>query len=331
MKDLRMEYIKKLETMLSSVYDAAQISVISNTALKALSDYEISERCTELAPLDDFNERILKRFRACLLIEGKAESTAKQYLRSCRKLDDKIHKRYDEIDVYDLRYYLALETDRGLSKQTVENQRANLSAFFSWLTNEDIITKNPFRQISTIKCDKKVRKIFSDVELDALRSACQKSKERAILEVLLSTGIRVDELASMEVHDIDRNTLSVHVRHGKGSKERITYISEVAMKHLMTYLNGRKEAGTMLLYNKNHEKISTDGIRHILNTVADRAGVEDVHPHRFRRTFATTMYKRGMPIQEIQALLGHSNINTTTLYIQMDDTLLQASYKKHIA
>lgn len=331
MKDLRMEYIKKLETMLSSVYDAAQISVISNTALKALSDYEISERCTELAPLDDFNEKILKRFRACLLIEGKAESTAKQYLRSCRKLDDKIHKRYDEIDVYDLRYYLALETDRGLSKQTVENQRANLSAFFSWLTNEDIITKNPFRQISTIKCDKKVRKIFSDVELDALRSACQKSKERAILEVLLSTGIRVDELASMEVHDIDRNTLSVHVRHGKGSKERITYISEVAMKHLMTYLNGRKEAGTMLLYNKNHEKISTDGIRHILNTVADRAGVEDVHPHRFRRTFATTMYKRGMPIQEIQALLGHSNINTTTLYIQMDDTLLQASYKKHIA
>ena len=331
MKDQRMEYIKKLETMLSSVYDAAQISVISNTALKALSDYEISERCTELAPLDDFNERILKRFRACLLIEGKAESTAKQYIRSCKKLDDKIHKRYDEIDVYDLRYYLALETDRGLSKQTVENQRANLSAFFSWLTNEDIITKNPFRQISTIKCDKKVRKIFSDVELDALRSACQKSKERAILEVLLSTGIRVDELASMEVCDIDRNTLSVHVKHGKGSKERITYISEVAMKHLMTYLNGRKEAGSSLLYNKFHKPLSTDGIRHILNTVADRAGVESVHPHRFRRTFATIMYKRGMPIQEIQALLGHSNINTTTLYIQMDDTLLQASYKKHIA
>lgn len=331
MKELRMEYIKKLETMLSSVYDAAQISVISNTALKALSDYEISERCTELAPLDDFNERILKRFRACLLIEGKAESTANQYLRSCRKLDDKIHKRYDEIDVYDLRYYLALETDRGLSKQTVENQRANLSAFFSWLSNEDIITKNPFRQISTIKCDKKVRKIFSDVELDALRSACQKSKERAILEILLSTGIRVDELASMEVCDIDRNTLSVHVKHGKGSKERITYISEVAMKHLMTYLNGRKEAGSSLLYNKFHKPLSTDGIRHILNTVADRAGVECVHPHRFRRTFATIMCKRGMPIQEIQALLGHSNINTTTLYIQMDDTLLQASYKKHIA
>ena len=331
MKDPRMEYIQKLETMLSSIYDAAQISIISNTALKALSDYEITERCTELAPLDDFNERILKRFRVCLLIEGKSESTAKQYIRTCRKLDDKIHKRYDEMGVYDLRYFLALETDRGLSKQTVENQRANLSAFFSWLTNEDIITKNPFRQISTIKCDKKVRKIFSDVELDALRSACQKSKERAILEVLLSTGIRVDELASMEVCDIDRNTLSVHVKHGKGSKERITYISEVAMKHLMAYLNGRKEAGSSLLYNKFHKPLSTDGIRHILNTVADRAGVECVHPHRFRRTFATIMYKRGMPIQEIQALLGHSNINTTTLYIQMDDTLLQASYKKHIA
>lgn len=169
------------------------------------------------------------------------------------------------------------------------------------------------------------------MELDALRSACQKSKERAILEVLLSTGIRVDELASMEVCDIDRLALSVHVKHGKGSKERITYISELAMKHLMAYLNGRKEAGTMLIYNKNHEAISTDGIRHVLHTVADRAGVENVHPHRFRMTFATIMYKRGMPIQEIQALLGHSNINTTTLYIQMDDTQLRASYKKYIA
>ena len=331
MSDYRMRFIQEVEEALTRRYDPEEIAVISNIVTKTLSEYEITERCTELAPLDDFNERILKRFRACLLIEGKAESTAKQYIRSCKKLDDKIHKRYDEIDVYDLRYYLALETDRGLSKQTVENQRANLSAFFSWLTNEDIITKNPFRQISTIKCDKKVRKIFSDVELDALRSACQKSKERAIFEVLLSTGIRVDELASMEVCDIDRNTLSVHVKHGKGSKERITYISEVAMKHLMTYLNGRKEAGSSLLYNKFHKPLSTDGIRHILNAVADRAGVECVHPHRFRRTFATIMYKRGMPIQEIQALLGHSNINTTTLYIQMDDAQLQASYKKYIA
>ena len=331
MSDYRMRFIQEVEEALTRRYDPEEIAVISNIVTKTLFEYEITERCTELAPLDDFNERILKRFRACLLIEGKAESTAKQYIRSCKKLDDKIHKRYDEIDVYDLRYYLALETDRGLSKQTVENQRANLSAFFSWLTNEDIITKNPFRQISTIKCDKKVRKIFSDVELDALRSACQKSKERAILEILLSTGIRVDELASMEVRDIDRNELSVHVKHGKGSKERITYISELAMKHLMTYLNGRKEAGSSLLYNKFHKPLSTDGIRHILNTVADRAGVECVHPHRFRRTFATIMYKRGMPIQEIQALLGHSNINTTTLYIQMDDALLQASYKKHIA
>lgn len=331
MKDPRMEYIRKLETMLSSVYDAAQISVISNTALKALSDYEITERCTDLAPLDDFNEKILKRFRACLLIEGKAESTAAQYLRTCRKLEDLLHKRYDEVGVYDLRYFLALEMERGLKSSTMQSYRANLSAFFSWLTNEDIIPKNPFLQIATIKCDKKVRKAFSDVELDALRSACKRTKERAILEILLSTGIRVAELASMEVHDIDRIALSVHVRHGKGSKERITYISEVAMKHLMTYLNGRKETGPILLYNKNHEAISTDGIRHILNTVADRAGVEDVHPHRFRRTFATVMYKRGMPVQEIQALLGHSNINTTMLYIQMDDTQLQASYKKHIA
>lgn len=331
MTDARMDFVRSFEIVLSSLFDVSEISIISNAAVKALSDYEVSRRCTDIAPLDDFNERTIKRYSACLLLDGKSEKTVKQYVRTCRKLSDLLHKRFDEMGTYDIRYYLAKDMERGLSSTSIENQRANISAFFQWLTNEDIIPKNPAAKIPPIKCTKEIRKAFSDVEIDTLRSACKTAKERAIIEVLLATGVRVSELVSMQIDDIDRNSMTVHVKHGKGGKERITYINDVAMRHLLTYINTRKESGSDLLYNKNHERLTSDGVRSILNTIADRAGIDNVHPHRFRRTFATNLAKRGMELQLIQKLMGHSNPNTTMVYIALDDTQIQASYRQHIA
>lgn len=331
MADIRMEFVRSLEIILSSSFDIPQISIISNAAVKALSDYEISRRCTDLVPLDDFNERIIKRYSACLLLDGKSEKTVAQYVRTCRKLSDLLHKRFDEMGTYDIRFYLANDMERGLNASTIETQRAYLSAFFQWLTSEDIIQKNPAAKIPPIKCTKEVRKAFSDVEIDAMRFACKTEKERAIIEVLLSTGMRVSEMCTMHTDDINRNSMTVHVKHGKGNRERITYINDVALRHLIAYTNSRKEAGTALFYNKNHGPLNPGGVRKILNTIAVRAGVENVHPHRFRRTFATNLAKRGMEIQSIQRLMGHTNLNTTMVYIAMDDSQLQASYKQHIA
>lgn len=331
MTDARMEFVRSLEIVLSGSFDNTQISVISNAAVKALSDYEITKRCTDLAPLDDFNERIIKRYSACLLLDGKSEKTVRQYVRTCRKLSDLIHKRFDEMGTYDIRFYLAKDMERGLHSTSIENQRAYISAFFQWLTCEDIIQKNPAAKIPPIKCAKEIRKAFSDVEIDALRTACKNEKERAIIEVLLSTGVRVSELASMQIDDINKSTMTVHVKHGKGNKERITYINDVALRHLLAYINTRKETGTVLFYNKDHEPLQDGGIRKVLYAIGNRAGVDNVHPHRFRRTFATNLSKRGMEIQLIQKLMGHSNINTTMVYIALDDTQIQASYKQHIA
>lgn len=331
MEDARMELVRSLEIILSGSFDIPQISIISNAAVKALSDYEISRRCTDLVPLDDFNEKTIKRYSACLLLDGKSEKTVKQYVRTCRKLSDLLHKRFDEMGAYDIRFYLAHDMERGLNASSIETQRAYLSAFFQWLTNEDIIQKNPAAKIPPIKCTKEVRKAFSDVEIDALRFACRTEKERAIIELLLSTGVRVSELCTMEVDDINKNTMAVHVKHGKGNKERITYINDVALRHLIAYTNSRKEKGPALFYNKNHEPIEPGGVRFVLNTIAKRANVDNVHPHRFRRTFATNFAKRGMEIQNIQKLMGHTNLNTTMVYIALDDSQLQASYKQHIA
>ena len=330
-KDYRMNFIRETEEQLTAFLDQQTVHRVSDVITKALADYEIAERCTDIAILDDANERILKRYAACLSIDGKSPNTIYQYVRTCRRLDDTINKPYSEMGVYDIRFFLACEKSRGISNKTLENTRANLSAFFQWMALEDLIPKNPCLSIKTIKTKREIKNAFSDVEIDALRSACKSRKERALIEVLLATGIRVSELSFMDVADINFSALSVHVQHGKGNKERITYITNVAASRLCDYLNARSEDGPALFYNKNHERLNAGGIRCVLNSIAKRAGVDNVHPHRFRRTFATRLAARGMDIQEIQTLLGHNNINTTMLYVCVDNENVKASYKRFIA
>ena len=331
MQDYRNSFIRDTEEQLTAFLDQQTVHRVSDIITKVLADYEITERCTEIAVQDDGNERLLKRYAACLTIDGKSERTIYQYVRTCRRLSDTINKPFTEMGVYDIRFFLACEKGRGISNTSLENARANISAFFQWLSLEDLIPKNPCLAVKTIKVKKEIRKAFSDVEIDALRSACRSRKERALIEVLMATGIRVSELSSMDVADINLSSLSVHIRHGKGNKERITYITNVAASRLCDYLNSRNEDGDALFYNKNHERLEAGGIRCILNTLAERAGVENVHPHRFRRTFATRLAARGMEIQEIQRLLGHTDLNTTMKYVCIDDEAVKASYKRYIA
>lgn len=330
-KDYRMSLANEIETALTNKFSADQIGIISNIVIKALNDYEITERCTDIAPIDNTNERLIKRYRACLMVDGKSEKTIYQYTRTLVRLSEAIPKPFTEMTVYDIRYYLAMEQERGISARSRENLRANLSAFYQWMVNDEIIPKNPIDKLAPIKYKDEERQPFSDVEVDAIRGACKTLRERAIVEMLLSTGVRVSELASMSVSDINLSDLSVHVVHGKGNKERITYTTGVSLKHLLQYLNNRQETGQRLFYNRLHEPLGCNGIRLILNGIAERAGVNNVHPHRFRRTFATTLAKRGMSIHEIQRLLGHTNINTTMTYIAMNNSQIQSSYKKYIA
>ena len=331
MSDYRMNFIREVETQLACRYDPDEIAQISNMVVKALEGYELTERCTEVALRDDVNDRLIRRYRACLMVDGKSDKTAYQYVRTLRILSDKLGRPFTEMGAYDIRYFLALEQDRGVSNSTLENIRSQISAFFQWLADDEVIPRNPVAKIKPIKHPAEIRKAFNDVELDALRGACKTKKERALIEFLVSTGVRVSELTSMETQDINMDTLAVHVIHGKGSKERITYTTPLAAKHLLTYLHSRKEDGPALFYNKNGCPIENGGVRFILNTIAKRAGVDNVHPHRFRRTFATNLARRGMEIQEIQKLLGHCDINTTLVYVSTDDTKVQASYRRYTA
>lgn len=331
MSDYRQELVSSIEQTIINITDRETTELITGKILQILNDYEITKRCTEIVPYDDQNERIIKRYGACLMIDGKSQKTIGAYLGTIRRFVEFIQKPLPDIGVYDLRYYLACEKERGISNRTLENTRANLSALFQWMTLEEIIPKNPCMNIKPVKFQNEIKRAFSDVEIDQLRTGCISSKDRAMIEFMLASGVRVSELTDMNVGDIDFEKRTVHVRNGKGGKDRITYMNDVAAVHLKRYLTDRKETGEALFYNKKHVRIGTGGVRFILKEVAKRSGVTNVHPHRFRRTFATGLAARGMKVQEIQRLLGHSTIQTTMEYVCVDDNRIQASYRQYIA
>lgn len=330
MSDAKTKLIQSLERRLLGKFNRNDIVFISDSLTKILSDYDVTEKCTDVVVYDGINERLIKQYMACLYVDGKSEKTAYQYRRACEKLSEALGKPFPETTVYDIRFYLACEKERGLSNRSIENLRANLSAFFQWMFKEDLIKKNPCMNINPIKYEDVVRKPFSDVEIDRLRMACKNKKERAIIELLLSSGIRVSELTDLRIADINRNDRSVHVRCGKGGKGRVTYTTNVAFRHLEEYWLARKDEGDMAFYNGHHEPLNSGGVRYILNQLGKRAKVDNVHPHRFRRTFATKMASRGMDVQSIQVLLGHSNISTTMEYVYISDAKISASYERHI-
>lgn len=330
-EDFRQRLVEEFSELLVSEFGSEQVDFATRKLIKALDSYEVSERSTEIIPYDDENERIIRRYLACLVVDGKSAKTVNAYRRAIVAMLNTIHKNVTNIGTYDLRYYLACEKDRGVSNRSLENYRAYLSSFFQWLSAEEIIEKNPCARIKPIKFVKEVRKPFSDTDIDAIRFACANKKQRAIVELLLSSGVRVNEMVNMQISDIDFDKMSVLVRNGKGGKQRTTYINDVAALHIKKYLSERTENGPYLFYNKNHEQLATNGVRFILRGLGEKAGVEDVHPHRFRRTFATNLAKRGMGVQEIRVLLGHSDINTTLEYVCVNVEVVSSSYKKYIS
>ena len=330
MSDYRYNIVKSVEESLIGIVDTEQLHIISNVVTRVLNDYEVTERCTDLVIRDTNNERLIKRYCACLVIDGKSEKTIYQYRNALQAFDAMMGIDFAKVGAYDIRYYLACKTS-VVSNRTLENTRSYLSSFFRWMVEEDIITKNPADKIKPVKYTEEVRLPFSDVELDSMRMACSGERDRAMLEMLVSTGVRLNELASMDIQDINFPALTVHVRHGKGGKERIVYMTSVAAKHLETYLKTRTDTDPALFLSRQHDRISRSGIWRAVKAIGKRAGVEDVHPHRFRRTLATGLAKKGMDIQDIQKILGHSNINTTMVYVASDNDKIHASYNKFIA
>ncbi len=329
MKD---KLLRDIEIKLSLQFDKDTRDKIMQSVISSLNDYDVTERATDLVVRsDDINARLIKRYIACMRIDGMSDGTIKQYIYSLSKLGGMIGKPFTEMSAYDIRFYLGEVKARGCKNSTVENQRANISAFFQWMYKEEVIERNPCEKIRAVKIEKEIRLPFTAVEIDNLRMACKRPVDRAIIETMLSSGIRCEEMCNLKISDVDFDRKTIRIRRGKGGKDRIVYISDVAAAHIRTYLEKRKETCDYLFASRTGGNYTKRGVQDLVKRIGEKAGVENVHPHRFRRTFATEARRRGMDIHTISKLMGHSNIATTERYIYTADDQLQAEYRKYSA
>lgn len=326
------------ETIIQAVVEALQdrvpdgvTDIVQDVLTLQLNNYEVQERCTDVAVPDISAESQLKKFIATKRIEGIADSTLRRYYEANLKLIQFLRKPLTEVTTYDLRFYLSYKREQGkVSNRTLDGMRRCYSSFFGWLAGEGLILRNPCVALKQIKYRKTVKKPYSAVELERLRKACETIRDLALVDVLYSTGCRVSEVSRLDIDDVDFDNLECRVL-GKGNKERIVYLSPVAAMNLREYLDTRRDGGECLFAGRGSRRISKNGIEALLKRLGRAAGVENVHPHRFRRTLATNLLDRGMNIQDVAAILGHADLKTTQIYCYISQSNVRVAYQKYAA
>ena len=248
-------------------------------------------------------------------------------------MNEKIDMSITYMTTDDLRTYLTdYQKMNNCSKASVDNIRRNLSSFFSWLEEENYILKSPMKRIHKIKTDKVIKETYSDETLELLRDNCTSLRDLAIIDLLSSTGMRVGELVKLNINDIDFENRECVV-FGKGNKERPVYFDARTKIHLKNYLNARTDNNPALFVSLDlpHDRLKISGVEIRLRQLGRRLGISKVHPHKFRRTVATKAIDKGMPIEQVQSLLGHSQIDTTMHYAMVNQNNVKESHRRYIS
>lgn len=279
------------------------------------------------------NSNYLAMFLNAKKIEGCSERTLSYYKTTVEKLLDRITDPIRKVTTDDIREYLA--SYQGLndcSKTTIDNIRRNISSFFTWLEEEDYIIKSPMRRIHKIKTTKTVKEVISDEEIEKMRDKCKNLRDLAVIDLLYSTGIRIGELVRLNIDDIDFEERECIV-FGKGDKERRVYFDAKTKIHLMGYINSRFDTNPALFVTLDapYNRLQISGVEIRLRRLGRELGINKVHPHKFRRTMATRAIDKGMPIEQVQKLLGHSQIDTTMHYAIVNQTNVKVAHRKFIA
>ena len=331
MANAKMDLIREFQADLIGTFPDDVARYAADVLSMRLNEYDVTPACRELMVVETESQQMLRNYLATKKIEGRSDLTIKRYGEQLHKMMNAIHKPIVDIGVYDLRSYLASLSINGQCANTVAGIRSIICGFFTWLTNEGAIPKNPSAQLAVIKVPAEIKHPFTSTDIDKLRTACGKSlRDRALVEFLRSSGCRVSEVAELNRNAIDWVKLEVVV-HGKGNKYRTVYIDDVCAMHVTRYLSSRADDDMALFVGKTGARMTSHGIREAVARIGEVAGVENVHPHRFRRTLATNLAVRGMPVQDIARILGHSNIDTTMVYVSMNDANVKMSYKRYSA
>ena len=279
------------------------------------------------------NEKYLEMFLTAKQIEGCSDRTIQYYRVTIEHMLKRITIPLRQIATEDIRQYLIdYQKINNCSKVTVDNIRRNISSFFSWLEEEDYILKSPMRRIHKIKTTQPVKEIISDEVIELLRDNCKCTRDLAMIDLLYSTGMRVGELVNLNISDVDFEARECIV-FGKGDKERKVYFDAKAKLHLQNYLRKRKDDNPALFVSLDapHDRLKISGVEIRIRTLGRKLKLEKIHPHKFRRTMATRAIDKGMPIEQVQKILGHSQIDTTMQYAIVNQTNVKTSHQKFIA
>lgn len=282
--------------------------------------------------LSKSSEELLEMFLATKRLEGRSENTLFLYRFNIGKMLEKAEKNVCVMNTDDVRSYLSsYQENNGVSKATVDNVRRTLSSFFRWLEDENYIFKSPMRRIHKIKTSVTVKETYSDEELERLRDECKALRNLAIIDMLNSTGVRVSELVNLDIDDIDFEERECVVL-GKGDKERIVYFDARTKIHLQKYLKMRNDPNSALFVSTKspHHRLKAGGVEIMLKKMGDKTNVTHCYPHKFRRTMATTAIDKGMPVEQVQKLLGHDQIDTTMQYAMVKQSNVKISHKRYI-
>ena len=320
--DAKMSFVRQLETRMSNLLTVDMMSKLLSTVHDVMDGYKMEE-----VAVDEEQEDLLTCYIEALRVQGRSEKTIRVYEGTIKRMLASVKAPIRRITVYHLRSYIAKMKEEGNKDSTLESKRQIFSAFFGWLQRESLIEKNQVINLGSIKVPKIVKELFTEIDMERMKAACKRIRDKAIISFLASTGCRVGELVALDRESLDLNRMECIV-HGKGNKERTVMFDSVTAMFIRSYLKTRRDDNKALFVNRSGKRFGTDGIRDMLVRIQEASGVTHVHPHKFRRTLATNLAKRGMQIQDIAAILGHDNIETTMEYVVMNINDIRYKYRQ---
>ena len=327
------EFVNDVLRDMLAYLDNGQAEQLRRVLKHNLSGYEIRQRADSTAEdASTENTQLTDAFLSAKRIEGCSEKSLSYYRKTIETMSEKIGKGITHITTNDLRSYLTdYQTERKSSKVTIDNIRRILSSFFSWLEDEDYILKSPVRRIHKVKTAVTIKETYTDEALETMRDHCDSLRDLALIDMLASTGMRVGELVLLNRDDINFEERECVV-FGKGSKERMVYFDARTKIHLQNYLDQRTDSNNALFVSLKapYERLQIGGVESRLRELGKRLSLPRVHPHKFRRTLATMAIDKGMPVEQLQRLLGHQRIDTTLQYAMVKQSNVKIAHRKYI-
>ena len=333
--DNKERFIGDVVTIMSNDLTSEQLALVRNCITNLLAEYDLVEH-RELPSTETItDEHILKYFLASKKISGCSEKTILQYKYHIMKFLDYVNKKIVEVTTNTIRLYLAYLSTKSNTNCYIDNVRRVLNSFFQFCENEEYIIKNPCKRIEKIKYYTETKQPYSDTEAELLRKACRTPREKALINILFSTGVRREELTKIKMSDLNLQDRSIKI-HGKGGKIRTVYFSARCELAIEDYVNSKKFKSEYLFSSERQtsidHKLCGGALAKIVKTIGKNAGVQNVHCHKFRRWFGTYMANRGVPLQDLKEMMGHANVNVTnTHYTYANSERIKSNYKNNAA